>query len=96
MFQIFQEYERGMDDYNFISKCSENYLSDTEVTKFSLSVSAQELRENDKKITGPNRRTDKYFNKIEFYDIILSFCPLFLIINNKKPSINVQLKLNYS
>lgn len=64
MFQIFQEYERGMDDYNSISKCSENYLSDTRVIKFSLSVSEQELRKNDKKITGPNGRIDKYFNKI--------------------------------
>lgn len=95
MSQIFQEYMRGMDDYHFISKCSENYLSDTRVTKVSLSVSAQGLRKNDKKITGPNGRTGKCCNKIELYDIILSFFPLFLIINNNKnTSINSQLKLN--
>lgn len=87
---------RGMDDYHFISKCSENCLSDTRVTKISLSVSVQGLRKNDKKITGPNGRIGKCCNKIEFYDIILSFFPLFLIINNNKnTSINSQLKLNY-
>lgn len=39
-----------MDDYHFISKCSENYLSDTRVTKVSLSVSAQGLRKATRKL----------------------------------------------
>jgi len=89
MSQMFQEYTSRMDDYHFISKCSENYLSYTRITKISLSVSAQGLRKNDKKITGPNGR-------IEFCDIILSFVLLFLIINNNKNTSNSQLKFNYN
>lgn len=38
MSQISQEHRREVDDYHFISKCSENYLSDTRVTKVYLSV----------------------------------------------------------
>lgn len=62
MSPIFQQYMRGMDDYHFISKCSENYLSDTRVTKIFLSVSAQWLRKKDKKITGPNGKTGKVYS----------------------------------
>lgn len=97
MSQIFQQHMREMGDYHFISKCSENYLSDTRVTKIFLSVSAQGLRKNDKKITGPNGRTGKCYDKVEFHEIILSLFPLFLITNNNKnTSINSQLKLDYS
>lgn len=83
-----------MDDYHLVSKCSEKNLSDTRVTTVSLSVSAQWLRKNNKQTTGPNR-TGKCLNKIEFYDIILSFFTLFLLINNNKnTSINSELKSN--
>lgn len=88
-----------MDYYHFISKCSENYVSDTRVTKIFLPVSAQELGKKDKKLQVQMDEHVKYnsCNKIEFRDIILSFFPLFLTTNNNKnTAIKFKLKLGHS